>query len=131
MVLDVVELGAVDVMVGASVDVVGAAPEIDGDALEHESRTTRAGPTIRRTDANPDTPDGGGHDARGAFGCSDLISAPPVSLAVLVGALYDLVEFRLITGGSDPELPPELELDEIDTLVGALVALERALGGNL
>ena len=46
-------------------------------------------------------------------------------------ALYDLVEFRLITGGSDPKLLPDLEIDEIDALVGALVLLERARNSNL
>lgn len=46
-------------------------------------------------------------------------------------ALYDLVEYRLITGSSDPQLLPELEIDEIDALVGALVLLRRARNGDL
>lgn len=48
-----------------------------------------------------------------------------------VVALYDLVEYRLITGSSDPQLLPELEIDEIDALVGALVLLRRARNGDL
>ncbi len=46
-------------------------------------------------------------------------------------ALYDLVEFRLITGSTEPELLPELELDEIDALVGALLLLSRGRDENL
>lgn len=41
-------------------------------------------------------------------------------------ALYDLVEFRLVSGTTDPTLLPDLERDEIDALVGALVLLRRA-----
>jgi len=48
-----------------------------------------------------------------------------------VEALYDLVEYRLLTGGSDPELLPELEIDEIHSLVGVLVLLRRARNTNL
>lgn len=48
-----------------------------------------------------------------------------------VVVLYDLVEFRLMSGGTDPELLPELERDEIDALVGALVLLRRARNGDL
>ena len=40
-------------------------------------------------------------------------------------ALYDLVEFRLITGSKDHKLLPDLEVDEIHSLVGALVLLRR------
>ena len=48
-----------------------------------------------------------------------------------VAVLYDLVEFRLLSGGTDRALLPELELDEIDSLVGALVLLRRARNRNL
>ena len=48
-----------------------------------------------------------------------------------VTALYDLVEFRLLTTGSDPELLPELEVDEIYSLVGVLVALRSVRNENL
>ena len=48
-----------------------------------------------------------------------------------VAALHDLVEFRLLTGGTDPELLPDLEVDEIHALVGALVLLRRARNRNL
>ena len=46
-------------------------------------------------------------------------------------ALYDLVEFRLLTADSDPQLLPELEVDEIYSLVGVLVVLRRVRNENL
>ena len=47
-----------------------------------------------------------------------------------VAALYDLVEFRLVTAPEDPELLPDLEVDEIYALVGALVKLRAARDRN-
>ena len=40
-------------------------------------------------------------------------------------ALYDLFQFRLMTGSKDHKLLPDLEVDEIHSLVGALVLLRR------
>lgn len=48
-----------------------------------------------------------------------------------VVALYDLVEFRLITGANDPEHLPDLEIDEILALAGALVLLRRVRNRDL